>query len=407
MDLAVVGIDEDIAGVITIPVTAISTDPSGDTVSEVQNLDIELAPVVDAPGSATSLNGIEDVATSLNVDLDSLLNDRSTDGAEGVESIQSVTLLELPQGSYVDPEGLLTDNGDGTYTLSDPSRLSDIYFLPPQHLSGTFTVPFEMTILDEVTDTLTVVSNTDTATVTGGIEIEIEPITDPGQVVAADVTGAEDSDIPLGDLQANLVDQDDSETLTVVISGVPEDAVILIDNGGTLVPAANNGEDGGSFYGEPTYQWSLSQADLANAVIRPAPNFSGDIPLTLQAVTIETGTDDVRTASQDFNVFVNPVGDGIEYNGSDLTLEAQEGDPVTINVFAKTLEPDYEIDGHPRDGNEGMVVTVQVANTSDPSAMEGLQGITANGQQAQFQLVNGVWVAVLVFSTEDLVGGEL
>ena len=406
-DLAVVGIDEDIAGVITLPVTAISTDPSGDTISEVQNLDIELAPVVDDPGGASGLSGLEDIATSLNVDLDSLLNDRSTDGAEGVESIQSVTLLELPQGSYVDPEGLLTDNGDGTFTLSDPSRLSDIYFLPPQHLSGTFTVPFEMTILDEVTDTLTVVSNTDTATVTGGIEIEIEPITDSGQVVAADVTGAEDSDIPLGDLQANLVDQDGSETLTVVIKGVPTDAVILIDNGGTLVPAANNGEDGGSFYGEPTYQWSLSQADLANAVIRPAPNFSGDIPLTLEAVTIETGTDDVRTASQDFNVFVNPVGDGIEYNGSDLTLEAQEGDPVTIDVFAKTLEPDYEIDGHPRDGNEGMVVTVQVANTSDPSAMEGLQGITANGQQAQFQLVNGVWVAALVFSAEDLVGGEL
>lgn len=407
VDLAVVGIDEDIAGVLTIPVTAISTDPSGDTVSEVQHLDIELAPVVDNPDGAPALVGLEDIATSLDVDLDSLLNDRSTDGSEGLETIQSVTLLELPQGSFVDPEGLLVDNGDGTFTLSDPTRISDIYFLPPQHLSGTFTVNFEMTILDEVSGALTVVSNTDTATVTGGIEIEVEPITDPGKVIATDVTGAEDSDIPLGDLQANLVDQDGSETLTVVITGVPTDAVILIDNGGTLVPAANNGEDGGSFFGEPTYQWSLSQADLANAVIRPAPNFSGDIPLTLEAVTIETGTDDIRTASQEFTVYVNPVGDGIEYNGSDLTLDAQEGDTVTINVFAKTLEPDYQIDGHPRDGNEGMVVTVQVAATSDPSAIEGLQGITANGQQAQFQMVNGIWVAALVISAEDLAGGEL
>lgn len=407
-DLAVVGIDEDIAGALSIPVTAISTDPSGDTVSEEQTLDIELAPVVDAPGSASALSGLEDIATALNVDLDSLLNDRSTDGEQGLESIQSVRLLELPQGSFVDPEGLLSDNGDGTYTLSDPSRISDIYFLPPQHLSGTFTVNFEMTILDEVTGTtLTVVSNTDTATVTGGIEIEVEPITDPGEVIAADVTGAEDGDISLGSLQANLVDQDGSETLTVVIKGVPTDAVILIDNGGTLVAAANNGEDGGSFYGEPTYQWSLSQADLANAVIRPAPNFSGDIPLTLQALTIETGTDDVRTASQDFTVFVNPVGDGIEYNGADLVLEAQEGDTVAIDVFAKTLEPDYAIDGHPRDGNEGMVVTVQVANSSDPSAMEGLQGIFANGKEAEFKLVNGIWVAVLVLGADDLSAGEL
>ena len=117
--------------------------------------------------------------------------------------------------------------------------------------SGTFNVNMELTILDEVSGALTVVSNTDTQTVPGSIEIEIEPVTDPGTVTAADITGAEDSDIPLGDLQAELVDQDGSETLTVVLQGVPKDAVILVDG----VPVANNGPDGGSLFGEPTFQW--------------------------------------------------------------------------------------------------------------------------------------------------------
>ena len=402
-DLTVVGIDEDIAGVISIPVTSVSTDPSGDTVTTQDSLDIELAPVVDEVNGIPGISGLEDVATSLDVDLDALLADRSTDGAEGLESVQSITFLALPEGSFVDPEGLLVDNGDGTFTLSDPSRISDIYFLPPQHLSGTFNVDMELTILDEVSGALTVVSNTDTQTVPGSIEIEIEPVTDPGTVTAADITGAEDSDIPLGDLQAELVDQDGSETLTVVLQGVPKDAVILVDG----VPVANNGPDGGSLFGEPTFQWSLPQADLANAVIRPPANFSGDIPLTLQAVTLETGTNDVRTASQDFTVFVNPVGDGVEFNGADVSASGQEGDDVTIEVNAKTLEPDYVTDGHPRDGNEGMVLTVQVADTSQATALLGLQGIRVGERTVSFQQVGGVTVAIMALSAAELADGRV
>ena len=261
----------------------------------------------------------------------------------------------------------------------------------------------ELTILDEVSGALTVVSNTDTQTVPGSIEIEIEPVTDPGTVTAADITGAEDSDIPLGDLQAELVDQDGSETLTVVLQGVPKDAVILVDG----VPVANNGPDGGSLFGEPTFQWSLPQADLANAVIRPPANFSGDIPLTLQAVTLETGTNDVRTASQDFTVFVNPVGDGVEFNGADVSASGQEGDDVTIEVNAKTLEPDYVTDGHPRDGNEGMVLTVQVADTSQATALLGLQGIRVGERTVSFQQVGGVTVAIMALSAAELADGRV
>jgi len=402
-DLTIVGIDEDIAGAISIPVTSISTDPSGDTVTSLDSLDIELAPVVDDINDAPGIDGLEDIATALNVDLNSLLNDRSTDGSEGLESIQSVRFLALPEGSFVDPDNLLVDNNDGTFTLSDPSRISDIYFLPPQHLSGTFGIDMELEVLDQVSDPLTVVSNTDTQTVPASIGIDVAPITDPGTVTAVDVTGAEDADIALGDLQAELVDQDGSETLTVVLKGVPTDAVILVDG----VPVANNGPDGGSLFGEPTFQWSLSQADLANAVIRPPANFSGDIPLTLEAVTIETGTDDVRTVSQDFTVFVNPVGDGVEFNGADVSASGQEGDDVTIAVNAKTLEPDYVIDGHPRDGNEGMVLTVQVADTSQATALLGLEGIRVGDRTVSFQQVGGVTVAVMALSASELADGHL
>ena len=63
-------------------------------------------------------------------------------------------------------KGLLADNGDGTFT---PVRsfTHQRYLFPASasNLSGTFNVNMELTILDEVSGALTVVSNTDTQTV--------------------------------------------------------------------------------------------------------------------------------------------------------------------------------------------------------------------------------------------------
>ena len=88
--------------------------------------------------------------------------------------------------------------------------------------------------------------------------------------------------------------------------------MILVDG----VPVANNGPDGGSLFGEPTFQWSLPQADLANAVIRPPAQFQWRYSAN-PASRNPRDRDQRRAlpASQDFTVFVNPVGDGVEFNG--------------------------------------------------------------------------------------------
>lgn len=83
-------------------------------------------------------------------------------------------------------------------------------------------------------------------------------------------TGAEDTPIAIH-IDANLVDTDGSETLVIVVAGVPA--------GATLSAGTNNGDG----------TWTLTPADLPFLTLTPPQDFAGSITLTVTAVALENG----------------------------------------------------------------------------------------------------------------------
>lgn len=399
-NLTLTGVDDDFAGDATFNVEVIATDPSGDTLTETQSLTIDVLPVVDNLLPATPLDGKEDQLFNLNFDL--LLGDADTDTDRGVETIDQIVFSNLGTGSFSDPFGHLTDNGDGTYTLSDPSKLSLVFYRPPQHVDGTVSLDAQMTITDTTTsgdDNPQLNSVTDTRSVT--LSFDLEPVTDEAILCASNTLGFEDTAINLTGFCADLIDQDGSETISLQIRGVPEGAVLFA--GATQL--SNNGTDGGSVSGGdldgvPTYSWTLTQAQLPSLNIVPPEDFSGDMQLTLEAITHENGTSDFVTTSLDFIVGVNPDADGVQITNPATDQATSEGGSVVIDLGAETLEN--------INANEVIQLSVTIKSSSDSTATLGDQRIIADGKTAHFAgIFGGPYTATVLTSVASLSSFEL
>ena len=85
--------------------------------------------------------------------------------------------------------GLLVDNGNGTWTVTDPSRLSDVLVTPPEHYSGEIT----LTVTANITDEADCVVETDTQDKTTVVTITVEPVADAANLVTEDIVGDEDN----------------------------------------------------------------------------------------------------------------------------------------------------------------------------------------------------------------------
>ncbi|MDO6777591.1 tandem-95 repeat protein, partial [Shewanella sp. 3_MG-2023] len=121
--------------------------------------------------------------------------------------------LSITDVSYSADEGTLTNNGDGTYS-----------FTPNEHFSGNIEVDFSVSDgTDEVSQSIGVaieaVADAPDLTVTTG----------DGDVVTDEVIVVEPGSTTQLNIDASLVDQDLSETLTVEVNGLPEGSVLTYD----------------------------------------------------------------------------------------------------------------------------------------------------------------------------------
>ncbi|MBD8511083.1 RTX toxin [Photobacterium sp. CAU 1568] len=405
--LQVVGLDEDWAGNLVLNVAVIETSGcNGDSVTTNQQVNIVVEPVVDditLTADATSIQ--EDVATDINLALilgDSIETGQSIEGegipAEGKETVNTLTLtLTLPADCELvaDDPGLLAYQGNGVWVISDPARLDEITLVPPAHFSGDITITATANITDEATG----VAVTDTADKSATITINVAPVTDLAQLTAEDVVGDEDSYIALSNISASLIDTDGSETLSLSIKGVPDGAVLVLKQGEEFVLLPNNGYDGGTFNGTPTMAWQVQPDQLANIYILPPQDFSGDLPLSLEAMTQEIGTTDVKFTTEDFTVGVNPVGDHAQFFGVPDTLSGSEGDPITVPVNITSTETNSD---------EFISLTVTVNADSDPTALIGLDRIKVGDLFARFTVnADGSMQATLIVQANQIDSFEL
>ncbi len=153
----------------------------------------------------------------------------------------------------------------------------------------------------------------DTATTSGTLTVTVTPVADTPTLGTADADGLEDTPIAL-DIAAAT--PDDSETLGVVLRGVPD---------GATLSAGSPTADGG---------YALTAEELSGLTITPSKDFSGVMRIEATAIT-EDGLDTAET-TRAFSVTVNPDADAPTLTVADVT--GVEDNPVPLTIAASSVD---------------------------------------------------------------------
>ncbi|WP_039860836.1 type I secretion C-terminal target domain-containing protein [Photobacterium sp. SKA34] len=388
-NMVFVGLDEDWAGCINIPIEITQTSTcNGQSSKTTQTIKIEVIPVVDdiiVNAEQTTIQ--EDTESAINLELilgDNIFAGQTISGegesATGKETINWLTIT-LPAGAKLNGDpAILQDNGNSTWTIKDPTRLGELTLTPPLNFSGELTI----NVAANITDEADCPTQTDTQTKTASVVINVAPVTDFAEMPdRIEVLGDEDSYINITGLNAILFDDDGSETLSLSISGLPEGAVLFYspDGGNTFVQLPNSGQS-----------WSISASQMDGVYIRPPLDFSGDMKLKLEAITNEIGTNDIKTSTTDLVVGVKPIGDDVQFFDVPESLSGTEGDSFTIPVNLESYETNSD---------EALRLTVTIS-ANDPAQLQGLDKIVISGQEVTFGQKGNNWFATVIINANTL-----
>ncbi|WP_220150189.1 Ig-like domain-containing protein [Thalassospira xiamenensis] len=295
---------DDFSGSFDLIVTAQSAD-GNDIATATETITVDVAGVADAPTLEVSdASGYEDRTIAL--DIDAVASDSS-------EAL-TVTISGVPDGAILSAG---TNNGDGSWTL-EAGDLDGLKIRPAHNYSGSF----DLVVTAQSAD------GTDIASATGVITVDVAGVADRPLLDVSDASGNEDSAIAL-DIDASLTD--DSEVLTVTISGVPD--------GASLSAGTDNGDG----------SWTLEAGDLEGLTITPPENYSGSFDLSVVAHS----TDGDSTAS---------TSDPIR-----LTRGSQSGNgTITVEVLGVADAPTLEVSN--ASGNEDSAIALDIdAGLTDSS----------------------------------------
>ncbi|OEF82412.1 retention module-containing protein [Vibrio breoganii] len=337
---------DDWSGSIKLKVVAITTesDPNAEvpeTRSEERYFTINVNPVADEGAlNVTRIEIDEDTTTTLDQHI-SMNPSLDTDGSE--ELFVQISNLADSNGNLATLNWIgigvsqIVEVADGVYEIPY-DQLEFVEFIPFTQSN----VDFELTVtgiirdytqqlesIDEVTGNGTFVTVTDDRVLDSRqIIVDLKGVADfpfisvdglgdtwqpiinsNGQASGVKTLVDEDTDIPLNFkvLSGELTDSpdDDSESLTVLISNIP-DGVMVLDEDGEAVDLVFVGydDDGGAIY-----QANLTEAGTdTGVVLRPIPSFTGNIDLKSTLVVTENDGD-VRVIEGDIVIKVQPVID--------------------------------------------------------------------------------------------------
>ncbi|XOV82161.1 MAG: PilC/PilY family type IV pilus protein [bacterium] len=256
-------------------------------------------------GSAYAIppNVVDDVFTGLEgspVAGNVLANDAPTSGT-GLQ----IENANLPPGMTLSPAG------DVSYTHPDP------YF------SGVVPFDYEVRELDAVL--CGAIPDPDCFRTANGT-VFFAPVANLPVVAFGGASGGEDTAIPLG---ISISPEDPSETLEILLSGVPTGAVL----------------SGGSPVSADTYALSLAEAN--SLTITPPLNFNGPLPLSLAITTTDTALDPTSTPvtvqdNANFPVIamVTGVDDDPFATGMLPTLDTFEDTPAAVDLASAVDDVD-------------------------------------------------------------------
>ncbi|WP_289078324.1 Ig-like domain-containing protein, partial [uncultured Thalassospira sp.] len=329
------------------PALADDADQSEITDDAITDDVIEVEKVADAPTlSAGSVTGLEDSAISLNVS--AALND-----LDGGSETLSVVISGVPVGAILSAG---TNNGDGTWSVP-AGQLGGLKITPPENYSGSFSLTVTATSRE---------ANGSTSSTSSSFTVDVAGVADGATLDVSDASGREDSAIAL-DIDTELLDG--SESISVKITGVPD--------GATLSAGTNNGDG----------SWTLSPDQLEGLTITPAPDFSGEIDLSVLVST--TDGDDTAVVMEEIKVDVEGIADAPTLETSNAS--GAEDSAIALNIDAGLTDSSetltVTISGVP----DGATLSAGTDNgdgtwTLNPDQLEGLTITPAEDFSGSFDL---------------------
>ncbi|MBI2235210.1 MAG: VWA domain-containing protein, partial [Micavibrio aeruginosavorus] len=304
------------------------------------------------------------------------------------ESITQIVISGVPAGFTLSAG---TDLGGGSYQLT-PAQLSGLTMTPPLHYSGSISLVVT-TYNAETTLSGSEIDPTDnTNSNTAELTLSWTPVADVPSLEVSNALINEDD--PAGPVQlqieANLVDNDGSEFLTVTVQGIPAGWTVGL-NGGTYDPA--------------TGTWSITLAPGLNFSGGPSlyPPHDSDVdtpPLTVTATATEAGNGDTASNSGTAFVIVDAVADVPVVDGQDNS--GVENTALAVNISGAVTDLDgsesithYQISGVP--SGFGFSAGTDLGGGVWQFTPAQLAGLTAT---APANFIGSIPLTVTVFSGE-------
>jgi type IV pilus assembly protein PilY1 len=269
----------------------------------VQEITVTILPLSDETPTVASSSAIilEDASYSLSV-VDIGFADADND------TLDIITITSLPSPGSLLLSGSSITNGSEVSAANIPN----LSFRPDSHGAGLPYSSFTFTARDS--------GGTNSASGTFTLSVTAEADA-PTLLTISPQLGDEDTAIPLT-IVNTLVDNDGSESFTIVITGVPSGVV--------LSAGTNNG--GGS--------WSLNPGDLASLSITPTLNNNDNFILTITSTTTEAVGGDTAQTISTLNVNVDAVNDPPSVNVATFSVDENSiVGTVVGTVTAIDIEP--------------------------------------------------------------------
>jgi Ca2+-binding RTX toxin-like protein len=278
----------------TIKVNVYATESeNGDVAYISEDIFVHVVAVADVPNlEVDDTIGLEDTAIPLVISA-SLVD--TLGGADGEESI-ILSIENVPSDAILSSG--VRDN-DGIWYLT-PEDLTSLTITPKLHDGNDFVIRVTAYSIES--------ENGDIASVSEDITVDVVPVADLPVLELTNVTGDEDTNIMLN-IVSELVDNDNSEILSLSIDGIPQNAVL-----------SNGIKDENGI-------WHLTKDELNLLYVTPESNNADDFVIRVTAKTVEKENGDIAEIAKDMLVQVNAVADNVVFN---LYQEVSGQDGVAI-----------------------------------------------------------------------------
>jgi hypothetical protein len=370
---------------MALVVTATSTEQTGENSSTVLNMNVHVNPVVDMTASTHDVHVTPaDLAAGIAVPI--VASSPDDEGYSFTLELPSGWQVSSPDHIAADGSHVLTPSATVVFTRAE---LAGVTLLPPAGFTGSEDIIIHLVAQDgtvtktfDLTSTVTV-DNTPPAVQPAPAPVPDQTVADTGDQTTTDSVDIQATASPLDDYLQFAVQSDGhggpSLSITSPFASASDDAALYIQalDHGSSIPldiAASSAETGdvvavrilglpegaqvSAGHASPNGIWVLAPDELPGLTITPPAGFTGEMDLTIKAVSHDADGSIERTAIHDVVIEVpadaadatateapTPLQDYLQFAapspevGADGTADATTGSPVDDYLAAAGVDP--------------------------------------------------------------------